>query len=279
LFLVYSSLSIIQKNADRMIYLTGDVHHAYRRNLEQRYSDKSEVQLALEYAVIAEKHGLKATLFCTGKTVEQEPDKMRELASRANVELGGHTYSAFESIPKEVKYLLGKIWGCSYGPRFIQERDISKTISAMKKIDVDISSWRTHAFSSNNVTQTLLADKGIMVLSDYINRKQTKPYKKNNLIHLPINTIVDHDSLLHAHVTEGSGPVGSQNNPGGLSAGEYLNILCAQVKEINEQKGDAVILCHPMCMHTLDGFDTFRLLCDYLSQYDSLFAREAIIHG
>jgi len=262
-----------------MIYLTGDVHHLYPGNLEQKYSDESEVQLALEYADIANKCGLKATLYCTGKTVLQEPDKMRELASRANIELGGHTYSAFESIPREIKYLMGKIWGCSYGPRFMQERDISKTIESLKKISVEISSWRTHAFSSNLVTQYLLVEKGIKVFSDDINRKQKKPYKKNNLIHLPINTIVDHDSLLHAHVSEGPGPVGSPNNPGGLSAGEYLRVLTKQVEEIQGQNGDAVLLCHPLCMHTLDGFKTFKLLCDLLSQYDSLFAKEAKVDG
>jgi len=59
-----------------VICLTGDVHHSSLGTNDQRYlCGDTEVRIAARYVRLAEAHGLKLTLYVTGKTfVEEWPD-------------------------------------------------------------------------------------------------------------------------------------------------------------------------------------------------------------
>ena len=71
------------------ICLTGDVHHMSLKTRDQEYMDRTEVEAAIEYAEIAAEYDVPVTLFVTGKTAEEEPKRVKRLATMENVEIGG----------------------------------------------------------------------------------------------------------------------------------------------------------------------------------------------
>ena len=53
-----------------MICVTGDVHHTSLRTNEHQYMESPEMEpeITLQYVKLAQKYGLKVTLYVTGKT-------------------------------------------------------------------------------------------------------------------------------------------------------------------------------------------------------------------
>lgn len=255
-----------------MIILTGDVH--------QRFSPsshgvrESELRLAREYVKIAKSYHLKTTLFLTGRSVLESPGVAQSLARDSQVELGGHTFSAFR--PK-LLHKSFKLFGAShYGPTWYQKMDIQKTLAVFERVlGQRPRAWRTHAYLSDEGTYQLLAAAGFKWVSDKICRA-CQPYQLiKGLKMVPINVLPDHEHLYHGKRTPRR--VAASNWPGdafgrnSYPAQEWLARVCRQVQDINNQGGIVTLEVHPICMFSLDKFATFRRLCRFLSQFKSGF--------
>lgn len=274
-----------------MICLTGDVHHRGFRYREfpnpdlaevpparRPWIEASEARLAADYVGIARGHGLKVTLFVTGRALRRDwPDLAPALAGD-DVEIGGHTWRAFE--PRRLHEWFRRATGSLYGPALFQRWDIARTVAAVQaRAGRPAVSWRTHAYASDAATPPLLARRGIRVLSDAVEPASLGPRPLGPLVLLPINVLPDHEHIHHAERT----PAALARAPGpapGFADGSYpigrwLDIVKAQVDAIETRDGVATLLVHPLCMYATDRFRTFTALCRFLAGRRSSLCREA----
>ncbi len=259
-----------------MICLTGDIHH-HMGTPDQRKLEKSEIKAGVEYSEIAKEHNIKANLFLTGKSIRNK--EADELLKLNNIEIGGHTWSAFR--PRWIHYPLKLLWKKilkkSYAPSLIQERDIKKTINIIEeKTGKKPVSWRTHAYRSDEITWKLLEKNGIKIFSDELNPNRIKPYKIKNskLISLPLNVMPDHEHLYHGNRTpqhvrkeikRGRKYKFTQES---YHIDKYFEIIKKQIKEIKEKGGVATVLLHPACMKVADNFKQFKEFCEWIEEND-----------
>lgn len=184
-----------------MVCLTGNVRHRSYRNVDRRYARNTEVQLALRYCEIAARHHVKVTMFITGKACVEERNGVGNLGRQANAELGGHTFCAFQSVRHWLSRTLG---GSALGSASMQRRDIEHTIAAIQNVTGKrITVWRNHASRYDVRTYRLLGACGIRLVSDRITEHTTAVERvSQELLSLPINTLSDHEQLLHGKYTE-----------------------------------------------------------------------------
>ena len=266
-----------------MVCLTGDIHHASLKTKGQKYLPlkKTEAVLACRYLEIAEAYKIKVTLFMTGRLFLEEWDSIRELLKYNNLEIGGHSFNAFQSKLLHLgvfKFLMGSVWG----PRFYQKREIIKTIQIIKeRIGFSILSWRNHAFIHDNNTYEILRECGIRIISDEIKRDIFFPYMvHDSLISLPINTLIDHNHVFHAFRSPSY--VAKEKWMGDDFGNQSYNIekwgtlVQNQIQAIVERKGIATILAHPICMYLSDKFKIFEALCKFISSFHTIFAKDVL---
>src|SRR3972149_4200459 len=139
-----------------MIFLTGDVHPINKKEIsDQQFMSVSEAGAAKKYVEIADKYGIKATLFFTGKSLVEEPKTIKDILKFKNLEIGGHTYNAYQ--PEILYRLFRKFTDSVNGPEWWQERDIRKTLKVIKKVaGEDAISWRNHAYKYDKYTYTFV---------------------------------------------------------------------------------------------------------------------------
>jgi hypothetical protein len=251
------------------VVLTGDVHH-YIPSSDRRHALQSESTLAVEYARIAERYGLKVTLFFTGRALRDDGADARPLLSMESVEIGGHGWNAFT--PKWVYRPLGRLSGSPHGYPTWQRRSIARTCAAVKRFTAKPPrSWRNHAYAHDSSTPALLADAGIVAWSDEVDLARTRPYAhRTGLVVLPINTLPDHENLYHGDRT----PETLGDTPS-LYPAEWRQRVLEAVEATLAQGGVATVLAHPLCMKVVDGWETFEALCSGLAGRPSMFATEA----
>lgn len=253
------------------VCLTGDVHHVGMETRDQAHLDGTEVEAAIEYAEIAADHGLPVTLFCTGKCVASEPERMAELAAMGNVELGGHDYWAFTTPVHDAWRALGKVTGGRVGswngPRPFQAHEIRKTIDAFASLGVDLTVWRDHAYRHDRHTADLLADNDITHFSDAV-EPGGRVREEGGLTIVPINTPPDHEHVYHAFRTpefvaesDFEGPFGTESR----SPDEWVAWVLDHAAERRDAGDPATVLAHPACMKLADGFAAFEELCGSVS--------------
>ncbi|MBI3815869.1 MAG: polysaccharide deacetylase family protein [Nitrospinae bacterium] len=271
-----------------MIFLTGDVHFKNKRLFsDQRFMTISEVEAAKKYIRLAERYGVKATLFFTGKSIAEEPDTMKEIIGFKNIEIGGHTYNTCQP---EILYRLFKRFNPPLPPfikggrggimEWWQERDIKKTVKAIKNVTGgNIVSWRNHAYRYDEYTYNILIRHGIKVVSNDVDTRKKFPEKLDNgIFSLPINTTPDHEHLYHG---EKKYIEGVKESYGPYSKGifyfvdKWLEVVKEEIKAIEAEGGSATVLCHPSCMEAADGMKTFDKLCSFLSGYKTAFVKDA----
>ena len=187
-----------------MIFLTGDVHNCISYG-HPCCRDFDEPAAALKYAAIAAGEGIKVTLFATGKAILESAATFRKLAEMPNVELGGHGWDSFCN-PK-VRTLLWSLSGSRHGPRWHQRLDVHRTVSAFRSVlDRRPTSWRQHAFYTDEHSYSLLKEVGVQIVSDRVVSdhlaecawaSSSIDKMDNGLWSLPINVIPDHDSVEH----------------------------------------------------------------------------------
>ncbi len=245
-----------------MIYLTGDVHSKIQGHWEQKIAG-SELDASKEYLEILKKYKISCTLFLNGKCIEEEYEKVRELLNY-NVEIGGHTYNNFGKMNPVKGYINRKIFGCVYGSERYQKKDIDKTINNFKKINLNIKSWRTHAFASNDKTFKILKNNEIKYVSDLFGER---PFEKEELIHMTMNIPDDVDTISYGQTKpENKNPFASCVK-GRISAEEWFEILKKRVIYNEKNKIPSVILIHPITMKVLDNFKLFEEVVKFLKKY------------
>lgn len=215
--------------------ITGDVHHY----LGNHQMEKKEYLFAEEYINTIKNNNAKATLFVTGKAIEEHPEHWKKLSE--NAEIGGHTYYALQ--PPTVFYayrdLLSR-FGHTYAPILYQIIDISKTVKAFKNADIPMNSWRTHGYRGDKVTGKLLPDFGIKFISEI------KKVPSEQLTNLPITCYPDD------HIFLATKDVNRYN--------EHKEIKMVKESIYNniEEKNDLILQLHPGSMKVYDDFQTLK---------------------
>lgn len=247
-----------------MIYITGDVHNEDSRHWEQQIAGQ-DIDNAKKYLEILKKYKLSSTLFINGVCFDKEPEKIKELL-KYEVELGGHTYNSFGSMGTVKSYIYRRLWGCIYGPKFYQKKDIKKTKKAFEKLGIEMISWRTHSFGSNESTYKILKENGVRYVSDFLGK--TKPFEKE-VLHIPINIPVDVVTVAYGPWRPESRDPFASCTKGRIEREEWMEIVKNRVEE-NEKKGVAsVLLLHPTTMAVLDNMKTLENIAKFLSKYKS----------
>jgi len=264
-----------------MIAITGDVHHMSMGGADQQYMDQTEPQVTEEYIDIITGYGLKVTIFVTGKALEEEPEVFRRIAKNPLVEFGGHNYYAFQ--PRWLYGgIFGKLMGSNCGPRPVQNWEIKKTLKTFKNIlGIDIVSWRDHGYRHDHNTYELLVDNGIKIISDEVGPRFDGPYKtEEGLISLPINTLPDHDHLIHGNQTEEMAQdwnlLNNSFQAGLMDKNSWVEYLLKQVEENERNDQISTLLLHPGCMSIVDKFSTLKKICISMNSFKTNKVREIL---
>jgi hypothetical protein len=254
------------------VVLTGDVHQ-WIDSADRAYADETECELALKYARIAGRHGLKVTLFFTGLAMIEDASSVRTLLGEENVEVGGHGWDSFR--PSWRYRVLNKVFGSPHGSSLMQARMVRRTRATIGRVTGrQVLSWRNHAYFFDSHTPRALADAGIRVWSDEVNPDRVGPYRhRTGMTVLPINTTPDHEHLYHGNQTVETIPLARRPQYDNPPA--WRESVTQQVDAIAGRGGIATILAHPLCMKVADDWRTFGRLCSSLSRYSSAWAVEA----
>jgi hypothetical protein len=255
------------------VVLTGDVHHAIPSS-DRDHASESESRLAVEYARIAERHGLRVTLFVTGRAAVADRDDLRPVLSMEHVEIGGHGWDAFH--PRKLYGGLRRLSGSPHGPGFYQRLwTIRRTCSTLSRATGrPVRSWRNHAYQHDANTPALLAAAGVEVWSDEVDLASTGPYRHDSGVTvLPMNTYTDHEHVFHGDFTPAA--LGVDSGREVFEPAEWCDRVCRQVEAIVDVGGTATILAHPLCMKVADDFATFERLCAFLAGFPSEFAADS----
>jgi hypothetical protein len=257
-----------------MIVLTADIHHMSLQTRDQQCLSRSEAEITKEYVDIVCSHGLSVTLFVTGKAVKEEPKVFRSIAKYDSVEFGGHTF--FGSSPRWLyNGIFKRVLGKANGPSFYQDWEVRKTIRTFQEVlDLQIETWRDHAYRRDSSTYKILSKNGIEVVSDEVRPNLRKPYlHKDGIISLPINIMPDSDHMYHGwckpeNVDEWS-LSRSKFPPELYHPSEWFGKVRDQVQTVVSRGGIATMLVHPAPMKIVDNFDLFDDLCSFLSTFES----------
>ncbi len=247
-----------------MIYLTGDVHTKID-NWEQKAAG-SETDAAIKYLEILKEFKVSATLFINGKCLKEETDKIKKIMEY-DVEVGGHTYDNFGGMNLFKSYIYRKLFGCTYGPLGYQKKDISRTKKEFENLEMEMKSWRTHAFGSNENTFNILKQEGVLCVSDLLGDKGI--FKQGEIIHVPINIPVDNVTIAYGKFSPENRDPFASCTKGRIKKEEWLEIIKKRIRENEKNKKDSILLIHPITMAALDNFNTFRIIAKFLSGYKS----------
>lgn len=253
------------------VVLTGDVHQ-WIDSADRAYAAETECALALRYARIAARYGLRITLFFTGLAVIEDAGSIVKLVEAENVEVGGHGWDSFR--PPWRYRLLRKLFGSPHGPRSLQARMVRRTCSTIESVSGrKVLSWRNHAYGFNEHTPPVLWEAGVRVWSDEVNPDRAGPYADpSGIMVLPINTTPDHENLYHGGQTIQTVPPDRQLQYRHPDA--WREAVVRQADSIVARGGVATILAHPLCMKVADDWRTFDRLCSSLSHHANAWAFE-----
>ena len=240
---------------------------------DQAYMDRTEVEAAIEYAEIAASYDVPVTLFVTGRAAVEEPDRVEQLATMQNVEIGGHNYWAFDTPVHTAWRAIGKLTGGQIGswngPRRFQRYEIGRTLTALTERGATVTAWRDHAYRHDRHTATLLADAGITHFSDSVGPDE-RVRQEDGVTVVPVNTPPDHEHIYHAFRTpefvaanEFEGPFGSDS----YDADRWLDWICDTIADVSKAGQPATVLAHPACMELADGLATFSQLCSHIDDH------------
>jgi peptidoglycan/xylan/chitin deacetylase (PgdA/CDA1 family) len=253
------------------VVLTGDVHQ-WIPSGDRRHTAESETALALEYARITERYGLKATVFVTGRSVRDYPEDSAALFRLENLEIGGHGWDSFQ--PGWWYRKLHRVFGTPHGPGQLQRALVARTCRAIEAVSAaPVTSWRNHAYQHDARTPSALLACGIRVWSDTVDLSREGPFEHpSGLVVLPMNTTPDHENVYHGDLTPDTAPPQRRSL---LDGDGWLETVTQQVDRIVAAGGVATILAHPLCMRVLDGWRTFERLCQHLERHRTAWAGDA----
>jgi hypothetical protein len=266
------------------VCITGDVHHMSLETRDQEYMDRTEAEVAVEFAEIAAEYDVPVTLFCTGRLAVEEPHRIETLAAMENVEIGGHNFWAFDTPVHDAWRALGKVTGGRVGswngPRPFQGWEIDRTLDAFADLGVEITSWRDHAYRHDGNTAELLAERGITHFSDEVGPDATV-HREDGLTVVPINTPPDHEHVYHAFRTPEfvaeagfEGPFGTESR----EIGAWVDWVEERIDAVRERGGVATVLAHPSCMWLADELAGFESLVNRTGEEDTTAKMSDVPH-
>ncbi|MFZ5955062.1 MAG: polysaccharide deacetylase family protein [Nanoarchaeota archaeon] len=247
-----------------MIYITGDVH-AFLNNWEQKKIG-SEVRASLKYLQILHRYKLNATLFVNGICLMKEKENVDKLL-KFDVELGGHTYNNFGSMNIFKSYVNRKYFGCIYGSDNFQKKDIKKTKEAFENVGLEMKSWRTHAYGSNDATFKFLNQNGVTHVSDLLG--DTRPFRENGVIHVPINIPPDQNTIAYGLLNPENRDPFASCTKGRIKPEEWFEILKKRIEKNEKDNIVSILLLHPATMAYINNFKLFEKIAKFLSKYKS----------
>jgi len=274
-----------------VICLTGDIHHLSLRINEHAFlpAGQSEVGIAVRYLRLVEEAGVKVTFYVTGRTLEEEWEEFRPLADSPRVEIGGHTYGGLPRSPWSA--LRSRLSGLptvshtiSHGSRASQLRDVRRMLEVVRRrTGRQVLSWRSHGLVRDRHTEPILALCGVRCISDELSWDKLLPERTPaGLVSHPINVIMDHDHLYHAHRTpeyvrrqQQRWTLPQDPTRESYRIEEWGQLVLRQVSAIEARGGLATVLMHPLCMFTADGFRTARRLLEAFARSRCIWASEA----
>ena len=231
---------------------------------DQGYMDRTEVEVAIEYAEVAAGYEVPVTLFMTGKAAVEESEGVERLAAMDNVEIGGHNYWAFTTpihkAWRAVEKLSGGAVGSWNGPRSFQRYEIRRTVDTLNERGADVTAWRDHAYRHDRYTPGLLANSGITHFSDVLGPDE-EVRQEDRIMMIPVNTPPDHEHMYHAFRTPGSEAVADFQGPFGgrsVSVEEWLEWTIERIDTVQSDGNVATVLAHPACQWLADGLDSFE---------------------
>jgi hypothetical protein len=304
------------KLRDAVIFVTGDVHDMHMGGLDQlwlrKHTNMTEMQCAVKYAMLAGKYNIPVTLFVTGLAVNNEFEEIKTLGKMHHVEIGGHTWSAFN--PGWRHLFWERTQGSYYGPRQYQEQDILKTLEMVEKVaGTRPISWRTHAYRGDETTFDILNRMNCRVVSDKVGSELKMVRLTEGLISLPINTPPDHEHLYHGYFTKEKmaedvilrnslkcilsvrqtpdnwlrlmkevvkriAGIKTPLKPFGEKMYEtkpWFSYLKSEMRSRLLKNGFATLLLHPVDMQVLDGMKTLEMIFEYIAGYECAFVKDA----
>lgn len=256
-----------------MICLTGDIHHASLCTGNQAHCSISEIQIAQRFVQLLEERSLPVTLFVSGKSFAEEWTDLAPICASPVVEIGGHNYSCFEPV------LWHRIWnklvGSYNGPAWCQAWDARRTIGIIqRRTGQRIRAWRNHMYMHGPYTERVLAQCGIDVCSDGVERASLGPQTHpEGMLNLPINVIPDHEHLYHAERTPEwvEAWIKRYNwtddfGPNSYYIDEWVDLALEGLRE-NEARGAlSVMIIHPITMYLCDEFSGLKRILNYLAE-------------
>ena len=239
---------------------------------DQEYMDRTEMEVAIEYAEIAAKYDVPVTLFITGRAAVEESDRVKRLAAMGNVEIGGHNYWAFSTsvhkMWRVVEKATGGLVGSWNGPRAFQRFEIRRTIEVLNKRGGDVTAWRDHAYRHDQYTVELLSEEGITHLSDTVGPDE-KVRLEDSVTVIPVNTPPDHEHIYHAFRTPESDAIEEFEGPFGgesVDAGEWIGWVGDYIETVDHEV--MTVLAHPACMWLADEFEAFEEMLQLLDKWE-----------
>lgn len=270
-----------------MICLTGDLHHMSLGTGNQQHSDKTEIKIAADYLKLLESAGVKVTYFITGRSFLEEWEDLQPICSSSNVELGGHNFNAFK--PDFGHRVWKKLTGNYNGPYFIQKHDAQRTIEIIKeKTGKRIEVWRNHMYMHGQNTERVLAECGIKICSDGVNKASNGLIQHQaGIYNFHLNIIPDHEHLIHAERTpewiswwQKRYNWSDDFGPDSYYIDEWTDKVLQGLQE-NEEKGIiSNMIIHPITLYLCDKLKSFReRILPYLAEHETVFMSELLPSG
>lgn len=273
-----------------MICLTGDIHHSSLKINEQAYIPRgdSEVRIAVRYLRLVEELGLKVTFYVTGKTLAEEWDDFRPIAESPLAEIGGHTYGGLPRgwLSGVRTRLTGRptvSHASGHGSYRSQLRDVQRMVRIVgRRTGRQVLSWRSHGLVRDVNTEPILAGAGVRCVSDELNWQKLLPERTPaGLVSHPINVIMDHDHIYHAHRTpeyverqKRHWSFADDPTRESYPVAQWGELVREQVLAIERAGGLATVLMHPLCMFVADRFETARRLLELFAACRTVWASE-----
>lgn len=264
-----------------MICLSGDLHHMSLGTGNQKYCDRTEIQVAQYYLDMLTEAKVKVTFFVSGKSFLEEAADLRPIVQNPLVEIGGHNFDCFE--PMWWHRIWKKVNGSFNGPAWYQRRDALKTISAIEReTGITIRSWRNHMYMHGPFTDAILPRCGIEICSDGVRRDSRGPrLLDTGLLDFPLNVMPDHEHIFHAERTpewvqwfvrryNWSDDYGSDS----YHVEEWTDRV---LDELRNHQRDGILsnmLIHPITLYLADKFKSFHRILDHLASRPSFHMSE-----
>lgn len=264
-----------------MICLTGDLHHSALGTGNQLHCDIAELQTAQRFLDLLVERNIKVTFFVSGLCFADEWADLEPIATHPLVELGGHNYSCFT--PEPWHRVCNKLLGSYNGPAWYQKLDTSRTLKiARKKMGKHLKLWRNHMYMHGPHTERILAESGIILCSDGVDRFGKGPVRHpEGIYNFPINVIPDHEHLYHAERTPAWVEKWQRRykwsddwGPDSYYVDEWKEIVLRDLR-YNEGRGAVSnMIIHPITMYLCDKFSAVTEILDFIAERKSIHLSE-----